>query len=701
VFQWSTILGFIRGTALLGFSLCVSLSLWLAHRHYAENSQPFTQQMYRPDAKIGQADYEAIVSTSRDSGLVNRSGTMAELGLGVMLQIPVDCCVYRDAEKTAATFRDMDLPQGVVSLSPENGAWTAFMKIVPLSETDQPRSLNDVSGQNHRVIQMPSPGEVGRHRSVEWILESAIGNQPFRNHFIQIEEKGRRLNAVLVATTSEFDRAMEQFRTVLGHTTLKPPNWFEREFYLNAQDAQSRLLIQAIMFLLIVFVIPGKSRTVQRYTVIRVRDQAEQHRHSHRPLFPPRALSATPALAFASGTPTAERQSPKPKPPEVQPIKERPMEFRWTSYFDSDIPQSLVPSIPLAEIIKPRKQIGAPLSVARALQIKRLSHVLPDSVPGSVPLMPSVLYVGIGGAGINAVQHAMSIDMPNMGHAVMDSQSFSDQAIAEMLKPEGRGHFIFSSKSLRYSNSPIRLPVYQRGFLTDEQPELEASLRHSQEMAMDEMLEGTSLLLLAASVGSRAAEDGIPPLIRKAIHHDIPTLAIVSVPFSAEPCREQVTDTNLAALALYGIPYIRFDNTHLPEILGTDAGMFESLCAQTDWMSLLAWSVTHLHLQGKLLPLLGTRGEITFSHAQYIARESLASLVTRAIRNQKLVETGWEGRKGMIVVISSTPPREHNYKKAVQDAAKKTGLDNPLWLHIQDERLGEHKYAIVLGYRGQ
>lgn len=695
--QQSTILGFIRGAALLGFALCVGLSLWLVQRHYAENSQPFTQQIYRPDARLGQADYEAIGPIPLGSVSAGHSHRTAELGLGVALQVPADCCVYRNAERTAEAFTGMDLPQGVVSLSPENGAWTAFMKVEPIpdTETDNPFALDPKT----RVIQLPSHGDVGRHRSIEWILEAAVGDQSFRNQFIQIDAKGRRLNAVLVATTVEFDSALNQFRSVLGRTTLKPPTWFEREFYLDAHNAQGRLVWQAILFFLIALLIPGKSRTVQRYTVIRVRDKTEPARHTTKPLFPTQNFAATPTLAFANGAHTAEPQPTKAKPQEHPPIKAKPAEFRRTTFFNPGIPQALLPGIPLEEILKTRQQIDAPLFVARALQIKRLSHVLPDSVPGSAPLMPAVLYVGIGGAGINVIQHAMSIDMPDMGHAVMDSQSFRDQTIAEMLKPGGTRHFSFSSKSLRHANASIRLPVFHAGCLTDEQPELDASLRHSQEMAIDEMLEGTSLLLLAASVGSRAAQDGIPPLVRKAIQYEIPALAIVSVPFSVEPYREQITNANLSTLALYGIPYIRFDNTLIPEVLGTDAGIFESLCAQTDWMNLLAWSVTHLHQQGQLQPLLETRGEITFSHAEYTARESLASLITRAIKNQQIVETGWEGRKAMIVVISSVPPRDRNYKKAVQKATKETGLENPSWLHIQDERLGEHRYAIVLGYR--
>lgn len=691
--QWSSILGLIRGTALLGFALCVGLSLWLVQRHYAEGSQPFAQQMYRPDTYIGQADYAAIVSASRELGLADRSDTTAELGLGVTLQVPADCCVYRDAETTVEAFGAMDLPQGVVSLSPENGAWTAFMRVEPLLETDW--SGSDVRDPKHRVIQLPSHGDVGRHRSVEWMLESAIGDQPFRNQFIQIDEKGRRLNAVLVATAPEFDRAMEQFRTVLGGVALNAPTWFEREFYLNAQDAQSRLLIQAVMFLLIVFVIPGKRRTVHRYTVIRLRDRAEQHRHSVRSLFPIQPFAEAPTMAFAHGASPVSQPAPAP-----QPNKARPAEFRRFTYFNPKIPSALIPHIPLTEILKTRKQIDAPLRVAQGLQIKRLSHALPDSVPGSVPLMPSVLYVGIGGAGINALQHAMSIDMPDMGHAVMDSQSFNDKAIAELLKDEKPQHYTFSSKSLRHSNAPIRLPVFNIRRLAGEHREIDVSLRQSQEMAMDEMLEGVSLLMLAASAGSRAAEDAMPVMIRKALHHKIPTLAIVSVPFSAEIYRQQITDANLATLALYGIPHIRFDNTRIPEVLGEGAGMFESLCAQTDWINLLAWSVTHLHQQGKLQPILEAQGEITFSHAERTGHESLATLIVHAIKNQQLVETGWEGRKALIVVVSNTPPNERTFKKAVQKASQETCLLNPTWAHIQDERLGEHKYAIVLGYKG-
>jgi cell division protein FtsZ len=407
-------------------------------------------------------------------------------------------------------------------------------------------------------------------------------------------------------------------------------------------------------------------------------DAEEQPTDQHDPPIPPGEGPHETADRQEASQPAAEREPQEP--PARPPDPERVRAYRL---------EDLTPPAP------PAKERLSRIFADEAHDVEGPAYGREEPGPGDShgpprPHLPVIRVVGVGGAGVNAINRMIEAQIPGVEFMAINTDLQSlQQSTADVTVHLGSG--------------------VARGLGTGSNPELGYRAAFEEQDKIKRLLKGSDMVFITAGVGGGTGTGAAPVIARLARDVGALTVGIVTKPFSFEGTRRaKQADDGIEGLSSEVDTLIVVPNEKLLSVLARETTMIEAFQVADD--------VLRQGVQGisELITLPGLIN-LDFADVRTIMRDAGQALLgigmgtgeTRAVAageravSSPLLETSVDGARSILLSITGGPDMSllevSEAAKVVQEAAHPDA--NIIFGANVDDTLSDQVWVTVIATR--
>jgi len=385
------------------------------------------------------------------------------------------------------------------------------------------------------------------------------------------------------------------------------------------------------------------------------------------------APPAPPATPFQEATPPPAEEHRIPSPQE-----------RLRQAFSSDIPESLME--------RPTPRIPEPPAPDPFARPERIAEAFaPPAATGT----PRIRVVGVGGAGVNAVNRMVEAEIEGVEFLAINTDLQSLQLSA-------------AHETLHIGDSVTR------GLGSGSDPELGRKAAHEEYDRIKAMLRGSDMIFIAAGAGGGTGTGAAPIVAHIARELGALTVGIVTRPFQFEGSRRRAqAEEGIAALAEEVDTLIVVPNNRLLSVLDRNTSMVEAFRVADDVLRQGVQGVSDLVTLPGLINLdfadvrtiMSDAGNALLGIGMGTGERRAIDAAEHAV-SSPLLETSMEGARSILLSITGGTNLSlwevNEAAKAVAEAAHPDAniifgamldekLDDQLWVTVVATGYGERR----------
>jgi cell division protein FtsZ len=372
--------------------------------------------------------------------------------------------------------------------------------------------------------------------------------------------------------------------------------------------------------------------------------------------------------------PSARTQQPEPKVEE--PVERRPRtpEQRLREVFSHDIPENIMELSPSS---------GSSSDVAP--RFGREEPRIPTE-PGAV-LQPVLRVVGVGGAGVNAVNRMIEAGVEGVEYIALNTDL----------------------QSLQSSSADISLHIGSaatRGLGSGSDPELGRKAAHEDYDLIKQHLKGSDMVFIAAGSGGGTGTGAAPVVAHIARELGALAVGIVTKPFSFEGSRRgEQADRGIEELAAEVDTLITIPNSRLLSVLDKRVSMVDAFRMADDVLRQGVQGISDLITLPGLINLdfadvrtiMSDAGTALLGIGMGVGESRAMDAATRAVESP-LLETSVEGARSILLSITGGRDMSlwevNEAAKAVAEAAHPDA--NIIFGAMVDEKVVDQVWVTVV-----
>jgi cell division protein FtsZ len=386
----------------------------------------------------------------------------------------------------------------------------------------------------------------------------------------------------------------------------------------------------------------------------------------------PPAPSPDPAPSPQPGTPTPQPEPPSPEPEQPAPQMRQPQP----------------PTLP-----KPRERLQKIFSDTSPEVIKtpRWGREEPQYHPTAAgPRSPIIRVIGVGGAGVNAVNRMVETQIPGVEFMAVNTDL----------------------QSLQVCTADVTVHIgaeATRGLGSGADPDLGHRAAFDEQDKIERLLKGSDMVFVAAGAGGGTGTGAAPVVARLAREVGALTVGIVTRPFSFEGSRRaNMADKGIEALAAEVDTLITVPNDRLLSVLDEQTSMIEAFEVADDVLRQGVQGISDLVTLPALINLdfadvrtiMSDAGQALLGIGMSTGEGRAKAAADKAI-SSPLLETSVEGARSILLSITGGPDLS---LVEVSEAAKVVGEAahadaNIIFGANIDEELTEEVWVTVVATR--
>jgi cell division protein FtsZ len=382
----------------------------------------------------------------------------------------------------------------------------------------------------------------------------------------------------------------------------------------------------------------------------------------------------------ASQPAAAEREPPTEEPESTPPDPERVRAYRL---------EESVPSIP------PAKERLSRIFADESHDVEGPAYGREEPGPGDYhgpprPHLPVIRVVGVGGAGVNAINRMIEAKIPGVEFLAINTDLQSlQQSTADVTVHLGSG--------------------VARGLGTGSNPELGYRAAFEEQDKIKRLLKGSDMVFVTAGVGGGTGTGAAPVIARLARDVGSLTVGIVTKPFSFEGTRRaKQADDGIEALSAEVDTLIVVPNEKLLSVLARETTMIEAFQVADDVLRQGVQGISELITLPGLINLDFADVRTTMRDAgQALLGIGMGTGETRAVAaaeravSSPLLETSVDGARSILLSITGGPDMSllevSEAARVVQEAAHPDA--NIIFGANVDETLTDQVWVTVIATR--
>ena len=392
---------------------------------------------------------------------------------------------------------------------------------------------------------------------------------------------------------------------------------------------------------------------------------------------PPQARRKTESPPPPEGRPEPEaRQPAEAAPPsEPEPYIPSPQE-RLRHAFSSDIPENLM-----------ERPAPSPPPVPERDPYARPERVADSFAPTPVSSTPVIRVVGVGGAGVNAVNRMVEAEIEGVEFVAINTD--------------------LQSLQLSAAHSTLHIgDNVTRGLGSGSDPYLGEQATREEYDRIKAMLRGSDMVFIAAGAGGGTGTGGAPIVARIARELGALTVGIITRPFQFEGSRRRdQADAGIAALAEEVDTLIVVPNNRLLSVLDRNTSMVDAFRVADDVLRQGVQGVSDLVTLPGLINLdfadvrtiMSGAGNALLGIGMGTGDRRAIDAAEHAV-SSPLLETSMEGARSILLSITGGPDLSlwevNEAAKAVGEAAHPDA--NIIFGAMVDDRLEDQVWITVV-----
>jgi cell division protein FtsZ len=435
---------------------------------------------------------------------------------------------------------------------------------------------------------------------------------------------------------------------------------------------------------------PGEGRAAEKGPVDRPAEQAPPapEPETSKPRFgrdDPVAETPQPPAPSPDPAPTPQPEPPTPQPEPPSPDPTPPPQMRRDPAYESEARALPEPKERLQKIFG---DSGSP-DVVKTPRWGREEPQYQPTAPG--PRNPIIRVVGVGGAGVNAVNRMVETQIPGVEFMAVNTDL----------------------QSLQVCTADVTIHIgseLTRGLGSGSDPDLGHRAAFEEQDKIKRLLKGSDMVFVAAGAGGGTGTGGAPVLARLAREVGALTVGIVTRPFSFEGSRRAgLADKGIEALSAEVDTLITVPNDRLLSVLDEQTSMVEALEVADDVLRQGVQGISDLVTLPALINLdfadvrtiMSDAGQALLGIGMSTGGEGRATMAAEKAISSPLLETSVEGARSILLSITGGPDLS---LVEVSEAAKVVGEAahpdaNIIFGANIDEELADEVWVTVVATR--
>jgi cell division protein FtsZ len=367
--------------------------------------------------------------------------------------------------------------------------------------------------------------------------------------------------------------------------------------------------------------------------------------------------------------------------------QEEPREAGWSRYEGVPTPEERLRSVfspDIPENILDRDPAPAPRPVVRDPEPERSPYAMPS---GTKVTEPVLRVVGVGGAGVNAVNRMIEAEVEGVEFLAVNTDT----------------------QSLEQSSASNRLHIgseITRGLGSGSNPELGRAAAMEDYDELKAVLKGSDMVFITAGAGGGTGTGAAPIVARISREVGALTVGIVTKPFSFEGARRgEQADQGVEDLAREVDTLIVIPNARLLTVLDKSTSMVDAFRVADDVLRQGVQGISDLITLPGLINLdfadvrtiMSEAGQALLGIGMGTGEHRAMSAVEHAIESP-LLETSLEGARSILLSVTGGPDLSlwevNEAAKAVAEAAHPDA--NIIFGAMVDEKVGDQVWVTVV-----